>query len=83
MRRMWVFCLSSFKFSHYYLHLKSKYNHYSSFYYRTQVVPCDTRLCAIQAAVNPSFSTDQDETKELGKTCLHTLYLYSWSKKRL
>ena len=26
-------------------------------------MPCDTRLCAIQAAVNPSFSTDQDETK--------------------
>lgn len=60
---MWVFCLLSFKFSHYYLHLRSKYNHYSSFYYRTQIVPCDTRLCAIQAAVNPSFSTDQDETK--------------------
>ncbi|XP_015778581.1 PREDICTED: uncharacterized protein LOC107356487 [Acropora digitifera] len=62
-RRMRVFSLLSFKFSHYYLHLRSKYNHYSSFYYRTQIVPCDTRLCAIQAAVNPSFSTDQDETK--------------------
>ena len=63
MRGMWVFCVLSFKFSHYYLHLRSKYNHYSSFCYRTQIVPCDTRLCAIRAAVNPSFSTDQDETK--------------------
>ena len=36
---------------------------FSFFYYRVQVPPCDASLCAIRAFINPSFSTDADETK--------------------
>lgn len=33
------------------------------FYCRTQILSCDASLCAIQASVNPSFSSDPNETK--------------------